>query len=80
MTTQLNDWIRPVIYDRDPAFKQKIENMPPFNIANLSPEEISLNHFEPDYLTYYPNAIYPFYDDEVNFKSKSLYKIKTFNL
>jgi len=40
--------------------------MPPFNLANLSPEEISLNHFEPDYLTYYPNATYPFYDDEVN--------------
>jgi hypothetical protein len=61
----LNDWIRPVIYDRDPANKQRIENMPPFNFANLSPEEINLNHFEPNYLTFYPNGTYPFYEDEV---------------
>ena len=39
--------------------------MPPFNFTNLSPEEISFNHFEPNYLTYYPNTTYPFYDDEV---------------
>lgn len=70
-----------MIYDRDPAFKQKIENMPPFNLANLSPEEISLNHFEPDYLTYYPNANYPFYDDEVSkIKKNSLFFIFLKNL
>lgn len=49
--------------------------MPPFNLANLSPEEISLNHFEPNYLTFYPNSTYPFYEDEVKLKDlTSAYK------
>jgi len=70
----MNDWIRPVIYDKDPLQKQKIENMPKFDFSNISPEEISLNHFEPDFLTYYPNANYPFYDDEVNHILNKIYK------
>ena len=62
----LNDSIRPVIYEKDNMNKQKIENVPPFDFSGLSPEELNLNHFESNYLSYYPNGNYQFYDDEVN--------------
>ena len=55
-----------MIYERDSMNKQKIENIPPFDFTNLSPEELNLNHFESNYLSYYPNENYQFYDDEVN--------------
>ena len=72
-TNLINDWIRPVIYDREgqqdnnrDESHKKSENCQPFNFSNLFPEETSFNYFEPNYLTLYPNSTYPFYEDEVN--------------
>jgi hypothetical protein len=63
-----NDWIRPVIYEQEENNKHKnLEHMPLFDLTQLTSEEISLNYFEPNYLTLYPNSNYPFYEDEVNF-------------
>jgi hypothetical protein len=60
-----NDWIRPVIYEKEENEKYKnIESMPPFNFYQLTPEETSFNYFEPNYMTLYPNSSYPFYEDE----------------
>ncbi len=64
LTDLINDWVRPVIYDREESKSRNIENLPPFNFAQLTPEETSFNYFEPNYLTLYPNAAYPFYEDE----------------
>jgi hypothetical protein len=61
----INDWVRPVIYDKEESLKTKnIENLPPFNFSQLTPEETSFNYFEPNYMTIYPNSSYPFYEDE----------------
>jgi hypothetical protein len=65
MSTMLNDWVRPVIYDKEESERNKnVESLPPFNLTQLTPDEVSLNYFEPNYLTFYPNATYPFYEDE----------------
>lgn len=65
MSTLINDWVRPILYDKEESLKTKnLEFMPPFNLTQLTPEEVSFNYFEPNYLTYYPNSSYPFYDDE----------------
>lgn len=61
----VNDWIRPVIYDKEEKPKN-LEYMQPFDFTQLTPEETSYNYFEPNYLTLYPNSTYPFYEDEVN--------------
>lgn len=60
------DWIRPVIYENDEGSTSKInkDNQPPFNFTNLSKEELSFNHFEPNYMTFYPNSSYQFFEDE----------------
>jgi len=60
-----SDWIRPIIYEADDSNKKVTkENQPPFNFSNLSKEEISLNYFEPNYMTFYPNSSNQFFDDE----------------
>lgn len=65
LSDMINDWIRPVIHDRDEIQRNKnIENLPVFNFSQLTPEETSFNYFEPNYLTIYPNSTYPFYEDE----------------
>lgn len=61
---EINDWIRPVIYDKGEDKKKDIDTMPLFNLSHLSQEEVSFNFFEPNYLTYYPNSNYPFLEDE----------------
>lgn len=60
----INDWIRPVIYNKSLKEDKNIETNPPFNVRQLTPEEVSFNYFEPNYLTYYPNSNYPFLEDE----------------
>ncbi len=62
-STEITDWIRPVIYDRKDKDKNS-DNLPPFDIKKLTPEEVSFNYFEPNYMTYYPNSNYPFLEDE----------------
>lgn len=64
LSNLINDWVRPVLYDREDSQKKNIEYMDPFNFGQLTPEEISFNYFEPNYLTLYPNSSYPFYEDE----------------
>jgi hypothetical protein len=67
ITKEINDWIRPVIYDNNGNINnlsKSPENMPLFDITSLSNEEINFNYFEPNFLTYYPNSNYPFYEDE----------------
>jgi hypothetical protein len=65
LSNLINDWVRPVIYDREEIQKNKnIENLPPFNFSQLTAEETNFNYFEPNYLTLYPNSTYPFYEDE----------------
>ena len=62
----INDWIRPIIYDTTKN-GDKVESndlKPPFDFTQLSAEELGFNYFEPNYLTYYPNANYPFLEDE----------------
>lgn len=67
MSELINDWLRPVIYEKDEAQKyKKIENLAPFNFSQLTLDETSFNYFEPNYMTYYPNTNYQFYEDEVN--------------
>lgn len=59
------DWIRPVIYESEENTKKlNKDNQPPFNFTNLTKEELSLNHFEPNYMTFYPNSSYQFFEDE----------------
>jgi hypothetical protein len=66
MSNLTNDWIRPVIFEKDENYKSKsIEYAPPFNFTQLTQEETSFNYFEPNYLTLYPNSTYQFYEDEV---------------
>ncbi len=55
------EWIRPVIYEN---IDVKKDSQSPFNFTTLRKEEISFNYFEPNYMTFYPNSSYPFYDDE----------------
>jgi hypothetical protein len=43
---------------------QNQENMPNFDISKMSPEELNFDSIEPNFLTYYPNSNYPFYEDE----------------
>lgn len=67
ITKEINDWIRPVIYDNNGNINnlsKSPENMPLFDITSLNTEEINFNYFEPNFLTYYPNSNYPFYEDE----------------
>ena len=35
-----------------------------FNLNQLTSVEVSMKYFEPNYMSYYPNTNYPFYDDE----------------
>ena len=35
-----------------------------FNLNQLTPVEVSMKYLEPNYMSYYPNTNYPFYDDE----------------
>lgn len=62
---ELNDSIRPVIYEKENI--GNLDSYPPFDFTNLSPEELNLNHFESNYLSYYPNGNYQYFDDEVIF-------------
>ena len=59
------DWVRPVLFETEEINKNlSRENQPPFNFSNLSTEEFSFNHFEPNYMTFYPNNSYQFFEDE----------------
>ena len=53
----INDWIRPIIYE-------KTDNKNNFILSQLTPKEVSFNYFEPNYMSYYPNNQYPFFDNE----------------
>ena len=53
----INDWIKPIIYENN-----KNKNL--FNLSQLTPKEVSFNYFEPNYMSYYPNNQYPFFDNE----------------
>ena len=53
----INDWIKPIIYENSP-------NKNLFNLSQLTPKEVSFNYFEPNYMSYYPNIQYPFFDNE----------------
>ena len=67
VSKEINDWIRPVIYDNNNGInniEKSPENLPLFDLKQLSTEEISYNYFEPNFLTYYPNSNYQFYEDE----------------
>ena len=68
VSKEINDWIRPVLYDNNNNginnIEKSPENLPLFDLKQLSPEEISYNYFEPNFLTYYPNSNYQFYEDE----------------
>ncbi len=55
----INDWIRPIIYENNTENNKKL-----FNLSQLTPKEVSFNYFEPNYMSYYPNTNYTFYDDE----------------
>ena len=70
-----NDWISPVLYDNsenensnynnDVTQNEKSqETMPVFDISKMSPEELNLDSFEPNFLTYYPNSNQQFYNEE----------------
>ena len=56
----INDWMRPIIYDN----KENKSNNNNFNLNQLTPVEVSMKYFEPNYMSYYPNTNYTFYDDE----------------
>ena len=51
--------MRPIIYDNKDNKSNKI-----FNLNQLTSVEVSMKYFEPNYMSYYPNTNYPFYDDE----------------
>ena len=55
----INDWMRPIIYDNKDNKSNKL-----FNLNQLTPVEVSMKYFEPNYMSYYPNTNYTFYDDE----------------
>ena len=57
---EIKDWIRPIVYE-----KKSIEistNAIPFNLSQLTPQEVSFSYFEPNYMRFYPNQNYPFFD------------------
>ena len=59
---EIKDWIRPIVYE-----KKSIEistNAIPFNLSQLTPQEVSFSYFEPNYMRFYPNQNYPFFDEE----------------
>lgn len=62
-TKEINDWIRPVIYD-DNSKDKCPDNIDMFDLTELTEDEISFNEFKPSYLTYYPNTNYEIYDNE----------------
>ena len=66
ITKEINEWIRPVIYENSTASSSEnnIETKPPFDLTQLTPEELSFNNFDPGFLTYYPNSSFQFYEDE----------------
>ena len=51
--------MRPIIYDKKENKHNKI-----FNLNQLTPIEVSMNYFEPNYMSFYPNINYPFFEDE----------------
>jgi len=59
ISKSINDWMRPIIYDNKDNKSNKI-----FNLNQLTPVEVSMKYFEPNYMSYYPNTNYTFYDDE----------------
>ena len=59
ISKSINDWMRPIIYDDKDNKSNKI-----FNLNQLTPVEVSMKYFEPNYMSYYPNTNYTFYDDE----------------
>ena len=63
---EINEWIRPVIYENSTASSSEnnIETRPPFDLTQLTSEELSFNTFDPGFLTYYPNSSFQFYEDE----------------
>lgn len=60
-SNEISDWIRPIIYDNN---TKSPDNMNLFDFTQMTPDEISYDYFEPNYLTYYPNSNYPFYEEE----------------
>ncbi len=55
----INDWMRPIVYE-----KKENKNNKLYNLNQLTPIEVSMNYFEPNYMSFYPNINYPFYEDE----------------
>lgn len=58
------DWVRPVIYESNDCQNRQKEGNTPFDFSTLSSDELSFNFFEPNYMTFYPNSSFPFYEDE----------------
>ena len=55
----INDWIRPIIYENNTVNNKKL-----FNLSQLTPKDVSFNYFEPNYMSFYPNNQFPFFDNE----------------
>ncbi len=55
----INDWIRPIIYENNTENNKKL-----FNLSQLTPKDVSFNYFEPNYMSFYPNNQFPFFDNE----------------
>ena len=55
----INDWMRPIIYE-----KKENKNNKLYNLNQLTPIEVSMNYFEPNYMSFYPNNQFPFFDNE----------------
>ena len=55
----INDWIRPIIYENKTENNNNL-----FNLSQLTPKDVSFNYFEPNYMSYYPNNQFPFFDNE----------------
>ncbi len=55
----INDWIRPILYENNIENNNNL-----FNLSQLTPKDVSFNYFEPNYMSYYPNNQFPFFDNE----------------
>ena len=53
-TKNLNDHMHNVIYDRKKSDIKNLDNRPPIDLTNNLKNEINLNYFQPNYMTYYP--------------------------
>jgi hypothetical protein len=60
---EIKDWIRPIVYEKK-SIETTSTNSSPFDLSQLTPQEVSFSYFEPNYMRFYPNQNYPFFDEE----------------